>query len=364
MTRNLKAQTYQFHILVFTLLVAIIFMAGLALAQTDSPVSGPRVSIRGKTFYKDGSVWTLKGVTIIAFGAPYSIEARSAGVMKARSHWGAAELKGIKTKLGVDTVRFQVSQPALDPQSSIYDPAYLSEFLKPVRLARASGFVVILSMNAQAPSGIPNLTCMPNDSTVRAWQTITPAFAYDQGVMLELFNEPCKSSKAQTKSEWAQSMQTMIDTVRGLGSTNILLLDGLWWARSTNGLFPLVHDTLPKHLALSVHPYLCKGFSTQKQWQNQFGASTAKYPLIATEWNATPTNGCVGSTTPDVALSLIRYLQSLNVGLVEWGIGSPHGKIVKDYVNYEPTDYASFTDCSKQPSDSGGGQLLANYPNN
>jgi len=153
--------------------------------------------------------------------------------------------------------------------------------------------------------------------------------------------------------------------VRHEDTTNILLMDGLWYARSTNGLFPLVRDTLPNRLALAVHPYLARGiFVTEKQWSDQFGSSAQKYPMIATEWNATPTNGCIGPDTPSVASSLMRYLESLHIGLIGWAIDSKFGKLVNDHTNFQPTDYSTFTDCSKTPGDSGGGKLLANYPNN
>jgi len=344
----------------------LLLWAVLAGAEASPASDGPQVSIRGKDFYLNGSPWLPKGVKVEAFNRPILPSLpdwANKSAKEARCWYGPAELNAAKNVFGANVIRFAVSQPALDPQSPIYDRNYLQETLDAIRLARSAGFVVIPSMDAQAENGISNLPAWPNDSTVRAWQTLAPSLIHDQGVMFELFDEPDKSSKAQSRKEWAHSMQSLIDIVRSLGSTNILLLDGLWWARSTNELFPLVHDTLPNHLALAVHPYLVKDFFvTEKQWHDHFGASAAKYPLIATEWNATPTNGCVGPTTPDIALSLMRYLESLHVGLIGWAIDSNSGKLVKDHTSYAPSDYATFTDC-KDNSISGGGRLLAKYPN-
>jgi endoglucanase len=59
----------------------------------------------------------------------------------------------------------------------------------------------------------------------------------------------------------------------------------------------------------------------------------------------------------------MRYLEALHVGLIGWGLDSNYGKLVKDHTKYEPTDYSSFTGCTKTPSESGGGRLIANYPN-
>jgi hypothetical protein len=58
-------------------------------------------------------------------------------------------------------------------------------------------------------------------------------------------------------------------------------------------------------------------------------------------------NGCVGKTTSALALALMRYSQSLHVGLVGWAIDSNYGKMVKDHTSFEPTDYSTFKDCSK-----------------
>ena len=273
-----------------------------------------------------------------------------------------AELSAIKNIFHADTLRFQLSQSGLDPESADYDGSYVQDILEGVRTGQGTDFAVILAIDAQQ-DGMPELACMPSDSTNRAWKSIAPSFADDPGVMLELFNEPCKWRDADSQKEWARSMQMLIDTVRGVGSTNILLLDGLRWARSTNGLFPLVQDKMRERLALAAHPYLAKNFITEEQWRNEFGASAAQYPLIASEWNAvTQGSHCAGGNTPALALAMIRYLKSLHVGLIGWAIDWNEPMLVKDHTSYEPTDYAAFRACD-DGSNSGAGRLLADYPN-
>lgn len=330
--------------------------------------SAENLTIQGRSFYRDGKPWLPKGVHVGAFNRPLNIASGPKWMNDAsaqlRTTWGPEELNAVKRVFAADTIRLDVSQPALDPKSPIYDPAYLTDLLSGVKLARSSGFVVIVVVNSQAPSGLADLPCMPNDSTVRAWKTLAPSLMNDQGIMLELFNEPCKSLNAGSKAEWVASMQAMIDAVRGGGATNILLLDGLWWARTTNGLFPLVHDKLPNRMALAVHPYLIKdAYVNEAQWRNQFGASAGQFPMIVTEWNAVSTGTCVGDDLPAIALAEMRYLATLHVGVIGWGIDSNTGKLVKDHVKFEPTDYAGFAGCTKTPTDAGGGQLLVRYPN-
>jgi hypothetical protein len=338
-------------------------IAFLLLANPNTGAAAePSIAIIGKAFYRNGNPWTPKGVDIEAFSKPPHIREKYKAAAQKRLYWGAAERNAIKNIFAADTLRIQVSQSALDPQGPWHDTYYVPEIIDAVREAEESGLAVIVAVDAQQDE-IPGLACMPSGSTVRAWQAIAPSLTGDPDVMLELFNEPCRRSDSQARAEWSQSMQRIIDALRGLGSTNILLLDGLWWARSTNGLFPLVRDKAPGRLALAVHPYLnSQGFATEQQWRDNFGTSAAQYPLIASEWQATPRGGCVDETTPRIALSLMRYLESLHIGLVEWAIDWPDPTVVKDHTRFEPTDYASFTHCN-DGSLSGGGRLLVDYPN-
>ncbi|MBB5341378.1 cellulase family glycosylhydrolase [Tunturiibacter gelidoferens] len=347
----------------------------LAFLCSLSAVSAQNVTIKGKDFYLDGEPWLPKGIKIEAFARPAYIPSAPKWMndpsnLQGRTWWTPEERMAMKTRFGATVVRFAVSQPALDPQSTIYDPKYLEELLGVFKEARKAGFVVIPSMDAQGENGILNLPCMPNDSTVRAWKTLAPHLANDPGVMLELFDEPCKWNKPETRTEWATETQAIVDAIRDTGGRNILLVQGLWWARQTNGLFPLLHDHLPNRLALAVHPYPVKdAFVNEVQWQSMFGVDAAKYPMIATEWNAV--DGCVGDNLPGIALAEVRYLQRLHIGLIGWAIDSAHGRLIKDHETFEPIGFEGFHGCIPVPKgqsapipDWGGGKLLANFPNN
>jgi hypothetical protein len=342
-------------------------------------VSAQNVTIKGKDFYLDGKPWLPKGIKVEAFNRPignYESSALQGLAKQARGYWGPSELEAIRTVFGGKILRFAVSQPGLDPQSPIYSPSYRDELLSVFRQARAAGFVVIPSMDAQAENGIPNLPCMPSDSTARAWKTLAPSLINDPGVMFELFDEPCRANWDQGRKEWAAEMQTLIDIFRGMGANNILFVDGLGYGQSTNGLFPLLHDSIPNRLAMAVHPYfdgLKNEPSTPPEtyFEEHFGRDAVRYPILATEWNATETNGCADDRTPEIALALVRYLQHLHIGLIGWAIDSDHGKLVKDHVHFEPTDYTNWHGCPHTPKGqptppvfSGGGKLLANFPNN
>ena len=354
------------------LLVMTLAMLG---SFTAAGASAQVVTIQGKTFYKDGRSWLPKGVNVTAFVRPKFIPSAPKWMnetgQKGREWWGPSEFAAIKKVLGGEVIRFQISQAALDSRSSIYDREYLTELLGAIKQARAAGFVVICSMNTGGNSGLPDMPGMPDDGTTRAWQSLAPALVRDTGIMLELYNEPQMDWNSKGSHQlWAQETQALIETVRSLGSTNILLLDGLGYAQSTNDLFPLVHDRMPNRMAMAVHPYLHSMRSEthldpMAYWRKHFSISAAQVPMIATEWNATEVVGCVDAArTPDLALALMRHLASLRVGVIGWAVDSEASKLFKDHTAYVPTDYSTFTGCSKTPGDSGGGKLLANYPNN
>ncbi|QOZ32810.1 cellulase family glycosylhydrolase [Bradyrhizobium sp. CCBAU 53421] len=339
----------------------VLLLTALTGLLSIAPATAEGITIKGKDFYRDGRPWQPKGVDVNAFVKPPKFFAIDKSAQLQRSYWGEVELKQVHARLGADTLRFHVSQGGLDPQAAIYDVGYAHQIVEAVQLARSHGFAVVLVIDAQQ-DGTPEVKCMPSANTARAWHSLSSALPNDQAIMLELFNEPCKRGDATARAEWAKAMQELIDAVRGRGVRNILLLDGLDWARITNGLFPLVHDPMPDRMAFAIHPYLVGGaFDRQQQWEATFGASARTFPALVTEWNATPTNGCTGKNTPLVALALMRYLESLHLGLIEWGIESTRGKIVTNHDDFTPTNYAGFKDCN-DGSDTGGGELLAKYP--
>jgi hypothetical protein len=155
-----------FAILLSTALSSI---GHFALAGTANAPAGPNITIQGKAFYKDGKPWLAKGIDVNAFAKPPKYFSSDKSAQTQRGYWGATELKSIKEKFGADTIRFHISQAGLDPQSSLYDPVYVSQILEPFELARQSGFAIILVMDAQQ-DGMPDLKCMPSASTERAWK--------------------------------------------------------------------------------------------------------------------------------------------------------------------------------------------------
>jgi endoglucanase len=168
--------------------VAALVSSLLVVACSMHAAAAQQVTVSGNAFIKDGAKWVPQGFSLVGLVAPKGHE-MGGGFERARSLYGPQLFERARS-LGANTLRIQVSQPGLDPQSPIFDPGYTQEAVDAVRQARAAGFVVIVSMQWEEPAGLAGLPNMPGDSTLRAWSRIAGAFAADGGVMLELFNEP------------------------------------------------------------------------------------------------------------------------------------------------------------------------------
>ena len=66
------------------------------------------ITIQGKTFYKDGKPWILKGVHVGAFDRPKFIPSapkwRNDSSAQVRNLWGPDELNAVKRVFGADTI--------------------------------------------------------------------------------------------------------------------------------------------------------------------------------------------------------------------------------------------------------------------
>ncbi len=286
--------------------VAFVLFAASAIAGT--------VEIRDGRFFRNGQPWLAEGVTLVGFVAPENL--LRPAYANARKKWGPQLLTNIKA-FGADTIRFQVSQAALDPESKLFDKRYEGEVLEAVALARKSGFVVIVSMQWQPPAGSLDQKRMPSAVTERAWKQIARQFRGDSEILLEVFNEPgLKEDTAANWKIWQQTMQPLVEVIRS-ETDNILLLDGLRGGKYLTDV-PPVSDPLGR-LAYAIHPFLMKFNRTPAQWEKNWGAFARGKPVIATAFAASSDRKAqCFDKVPETTEQLFQYLRSLNIGLVVW----------------------------------------------
>ncbi len=104
------------------------------------PTINGYVNVSGTHFMRNGVAWVPHGLNCVAFMPSPSVRTGAFGT--AYNNFSPAELAGMEA-WGADTIRFQVSQAALDIDDptvpSLYDPAFLGEVVAGVQAARAIG---------------------------------------------------------------------------------------------------------------------------------------------------------------------------------------------------------------------------------
>ncbi len=296
--------------------------AGLFLCGTTLCMAAQQsVSVRNGRLLLDGNPWTPHGVVQIAFVAPPS--AQKSVFLDAYQHYSPLDYKQMRMR-GIDSVRIQVSQPGLDPQSEIFDTTFRDRVIGAVHAARAEGLVVLVSVQDEEQSGEQHgVAHLPNTATGRVWASLAPEFAHDPGVLCELLNEPNLPPNSTNWHLWADAMDATIQVVRRAGARNVVVADGLLFAERLDGAANL-RDPL-KQIAYASHPY---AHHAQDQypavWDNKFGNFAADHAVIVTEWATVPNFYC-DLRTPAATETFLGYLNQHHVGLMAyaWDFSGP-----------------------------------------
>jgi hypothetical protein len=310
--------------------------SNLTVTTPAPPLTGPGlVTISGIQLMRDGKAWTPRGVQLNAFVATPA--AQYGEYLAAYESFSPAELTGI-VAWGADTVRFQIGQPGLDPQSSYYSAAWVATVQAAVEQARSDKLSVILSMQDQSQTGEPSPASLPDAGTIRAWMTLTSLFNGDQGVVYEIFNEPEGSATTSGWTAWQAAHQAVVTAIRATGSKNVLLADGLEDATTLAGAPPL-SDAL-NATGYAVHPFFlaATGYETPTDFAANFGSIAATNVVVATEWSTHDTDYC-DVNTPAASQALLTYLLASDIGVVGFAYDDPGyganagyiGNIVLDY---------------------------------
>jgi hypothetical protein len=344
-------------------LAGALLLSACAGPQVQRMPHGQAISVHGRWLLRGGATFVPRGVQIVGLVAPD--QALAGPYIQAHQHFGPAELR---TAIGyhADTIRFQVSQFGLDPQDRLYSPSYVREVVDAVHTARSLGLAVIVSVQAERPAGQAYRCPLPDAGSLRVWDEMARSFRADRGVMFELYNEPAVPPTALGWALWkggglvnnsagfciAVGMQELINAIRARGARNVIIVPEAGMQRTTAGMPPLTDPASPAdpQLAYGIHyPPLTAGWPA---WQQEFGAASARVPVIVTEWNADSTISCVPAA-PVAAPLLLNYLADRYIGVVGFAFDMP-GTIIRNW-SYVPTSYQGFQ-CGVPGG--GPGQLL------
>ena len=205
---------------------------------------------------------------------------------------------------------------------------YQSDIVNWVNLLNSNGQVVILDLhwNNSGTNQSTGQEMMPDlDHAPAFWTSVANTFKNNSSVIFDLYNEPHDVSWAcwLSGSTAPQSgncsgvgfavagMQTLVNTVRATGATNVLMLGGLAWSNDLTGWLANKPTDSQNNLAASVHIYNFNACSNSGCWDSQIAPVAAQVPVVAGEIGE---NDCASGFVS----TLMSWFDSHNTGYLAW----------------------------------------------
>lgn len=210
-----------------------------------------------------------------------------------------------------------------------------------VKLLNASGIVVVLDLHwsdglyAGNSSGCSSAEAicqkpMPDIAgSVPFWSSIASTFKGNNAVIFDLFNEPYPDRALSTEAAawecWRNGgaycqagihypvagMQTLVNTVRAAGATNVIMLGGLSYANDLSQWLTYEPTDPDNNLIASWHSYNFNNCSGESCWNSQIAPVIAKVPVIAGEIGE---NDCADGYIDQ----LMKWLDARSTGYLAW----------------------------------------------
>jgi hypothetical protein len=205
---------------------------------------------------------------------------------------------------------------------------YQTDIVNWVNLLNQNGLIVILDLHWNNSGTNPSIAQEPMpdlDHAPAFWTSVANTFKSNSSVIFDLYNEPYTTSWLCWKNGSTAAaaspctdvnfavagMQTLINTVRATGATNILMLGGLAYANDLTGWLANEPTDPSNNLVASTHIYNFNVCSTVSCWTSQIAPVAAKVPVLAGEIGE---NDCAHGFIDE----LMGWLDSANIGYLAW----------------------------------------------
>jgi hypothetical protein len=247
-----------------------------------------------------------------------------------------------------NTVRIQISPTYLTQNT----PGFLNAVEQLVSAAEQKGLNAILSAQYEYTTKL----AMPDTETLAFWETLATTYAHDPRVWFDLFNEPQLSvkeaggSKAQLWRIWRDGgtatvkgqstsylgMQQLVDSIRQIDSSNILLAEGIDGGKSLDQV--ATYRLNGSNIVYAIHSYLNPGFDTPAEWQRDWGQVAQTLPVVDDEFGEQ--QGTQASCRPDAPTlvpELLAFLAARHIGLI--GHALVPGEMIRGNNLTDPTSF-------------------------
>jgi hypothetical protein len=294
------ARKRPFFGLVFTL-VAVVVATSTPLANSATAASVPlSVRVSGTELVNGaGQQIQLRGVN--RDGTEYAC-VQGWGIFDGPSD--AASVAAIKS-WHVNVVRIQLNEDCWLGINGV-NPAYSGSNYKQaivayVKLLRSNGIYTIVTLTDTAPGTTLSTDAgyqMPDEShSPKVWRQIANNFKSMPSVIFDLFGEPYPDNNTDSTAAWtcwrdggtcpqlsfkAAGMQQLVNSVRGTGATNVIMIGGIGYASVLDQWAAYAPTDPLGQLAASFHAYYFGGCTTTDCWNANL-ADIGNVPLITGE---------------------------------------------------------------------------------
>jgi hypothetical protein len=188
---------------------------------------------------------------------------------------------------------------------------------------------------------------MPDNDSVTFWKQVATIYASYSNVLFELFNEPHPASWScwaapctvsndtswvsdcicnQTFTYQSVGMQALVDAVRGVGATNLVLVAGMNWGYDLSQI--AAYPINGANVVYDTHPYPYNG-KQPPDWDASFGNISNTYAVISAE------NGAYDCGTSYMS-QLLSYFDAHMIGWMGWswvsvGSACKYPQLITDY---------------------------------
>ena len=247
--------------------------------------------------------------------------------------------------VGINVVRIPLNEACWNGESYV-NPAYAGANYQTaiksyVNLLNSNGIVAIVELHwtdglytgNSAGCSSAEAICqkpMPDSSeSVPFWSSVASTFKGNDSVIFDLFNEPypdrALSSETAAWQCWLNGgtsctagisypvagMQTLVNTVRATGASNVIMLGGLAYSNDLTQWLTYKPTDPDGNLAAAWHSYNFNVCDTQSCWTSQISPVIAQVPLIAGEIGE---NDCADTYIDP----LMSYLDSEQSSYLAW----------------------------------------------
>lgn len=195
---------------------------------------------------------------------------------------------------------------------------------------------------------------MPGEVARTFWAQVAAMFGGNNAVIFDLFNEPfpdAANNFSNPTAAWTclrdggictgisypvSGMQTLVNTVRQVGATNVIMVPGLRWTNDLSQWLAFKPTDPSNNLMASWHTYNFNACVNVTCWNAEIGTVAAQVPVTAGE---------IGQNTcaHDYIDQVMAWADSHGVGYLAWtwnpwGVCNSQGNVlINDYVPGSPT---------------------------